>query len=65
MRKHDSSSSFQFVLDFLGCGRLSVKDLLRDGDSPWEKTVLLENVASGEIVLNITLTLSKSALLLE
>ena len=50
--------------DFLGCGRVSLKDLLRVKDSPWEKTVLLENVSSGEITLKIALTLNKSNLLL-
>lgn len=50
--------------DFLGCGCVSLKDLLRDKDSPWEKTMLLENVASGEVSLKIALTLNKSNLLL-
>lgn len=51
--------------DFLGCGQVSLKDLLGRGEeSPWEKVVLLENVASGEITLKIALTLNKSDLLL-
>ena len=53
-----------FYPDFLGCGRVSLKDLLSIKDSPWEKTVLLENVNSGEISLKIELTLKSSNLLL-
>ena len=52
------------LIDFLGSGRVSLKDLLRDKDSPWEKTVLLENATSGEIYLKISLTINKSDLLL-
>ena len=51
-------------LDFLGSGRISLKDLLGVKDSPWEKTVLLEGVASGEVTLKIALTLNESDLLL-
>lgn len=50
--------------DFLGCGRLALKDLLQEGDSPWTKQVLLEDVQSGEIELILELTLNKSDLLL-
>lgn len=51
--------------DFLGSGQVSLKDLLGRGDvSPWDKVVLLENVASGEVALKIALTLNKSDLLL-
>lgn len=50
--------------DFLGCGRIALKDLLQEGDSPWAKQVLLEDVQSGEIDLILELTLNKSDLLL-
>lgn len=55
---------YVYMIDFLGTGLVSLKDLLRDKDSPWEKTVLLENAASGEIYLKISLTINKSDLLL-
>jgi hypothetical protein len=50
--------------DFLGCGRVVLKDLLQEGDSPWRKQVLLEDVSRGELELVIELTLNKSDLLL-
>ena len=50
--------------DFLGCTKLSLKDLLRSGDSPWNKRLLLEEVSNGEIELAIELELKKSGLLL-
>lgn len=52
------------TLDFLGSAKLSVKDLFRDGDSPWTKRLLLEDVKNGEIELKIELILNKSDLLL-
>ena len=51
--------------DFLGCAKLTLKDLLKDGDSPWTKRLLLEDVASGEIELKIDLTINKKNLLLQ
>ena len=51
--------------DFLGCAKLTLKDLLKDGDSPWTKRQLLEDVASGEIELKIDLTINKKNLLLQ
>ena len=50
--------------DFLGCAKLSLKGLFRDGDSPWTKRLLLEDVKNGEIELKIELILNKSDLLL-
>jgi hypothetical protein len=50
--------------DFLGAGRVILKDLLQEGDSPWRKQVLLEDVAKGEVELVLELTLNKSDLLL-
>ena len=41
-----------------------LKDLLQEGDSPWHKQVLLEDVSRGELELVIELTLNKSDLLL-
>ena len=41
-----------------------LKDLLQEGDSPWRKQVLLEDVSRGELELVIELTLNKSDLLL-
>ena len=52
------------VPDFLGCAKLTLKDLFRDGDSPWTKRLLLEDVKNGEIELKIELNLNKSDLLL-
>ena len=43
--------------DFLGCGRVVLKELLKEGDSPWKKQVLLEDVSSGEVDLVLELTL--------
>ena len=53
-----------FDLDFLGCCRVALKDLLKEGDSPWQKQLLLEDVQKGELELIIELTLNKSDLLL-
>ena len=50
--------------DFLGCGRIALKDLLKEGDSPWHKQLLLEDVSCGEVELILELTLNKSDLLL-
>ena len=50
--------------DFLGSARLTLKDLLRDGDSPWSKRMLLVDVANGEIELKIDLKMNKKNLLL-
>lgn len=52
------------LLDFLGTTKLALKDLLRDGDCPWTKRMLLEDVSNGEIELKIELQLNKSDLLL-
>ena len=58
-------SFFLFHADFLGCARLTLKELFKDGDSPWTKRLLLEDVASGEIELKIELTINKKNLLLQ
>ena len=50
--------------DFLGEAKLSIRDLLRDGDSPWTKRLLLEGVPNGEIELRIALELNEKDLLL-
>ena len=60
----DKNKSSLFDVDFLGCGRILLKDLLNEGDSPWRKQVLLEDVSSGEVELVLELTLNKSDLLL-
>ena len=52
------------LTDFLGCCRVALKDLLQEGDSPWQKQLLLEDVQKGELELVIELTLNKSDLLL-
>jgi len=51
-------------IDFLGCTKLALKDLLSGGDCPWTKRLLLEDVKKGEIELKIELELNKSDLLL-
>ena len=56
---HDAST-----LDFLGSTKVTLKDLLSSGDSPWTKRLLLEDVKKGEIELRIELELNKSDLLL-
>ena len=52
------------TLDFLGSTKVTLKDLLNSGDSPWTKRLLLEDVKKGEIELRIELELNKSDLLL-
>ena len=52
------------ALDFLGSTKLTLKDLLSSGDSPWTKRLLLEDVKKGEIELRFELELNKSDLLL-
>ena len=52
------------TLDFLGSTKVTLKDLLSSGDSPWTKRLLLEDVKKGEIELRIELELNKSDLLL-
>lgn len=55
---------FLSALDFLGSTKLTLKDLLSSGDSPWTKRLLLEDVKKGEIELRFELELNKSDLLL-
>ena len=39
--------------DFLGCAKLSLKELREEGPGPWKKRLLLEDVAKGELELKI------------
>ena len=59
-----SSSCSSHSLDFLGSTKVTLKDLLSSGDSPWTKRLLLEDVKKGEIELRFELELNKSDLLL-
>ena len=64
MHTHAHAHTHTHTPDFLGSIKLAIKQLLRDGDSPWTKRLLLEDVSNGEIELKIELELNKSDLLL-
>ena len=46
------------LLDFLGCAKLSLKELREESgnNGPWTKRILLEDVPKGELALRVTYT---------
>ena len=44
------------LIDFLGCAKLSLKQLRDEGgnNGPWTKSLLLEDVPKGELALRVT-----------
>ena len=55
-------SFFSFsLIDFLGCAKLSLKQLRDEGgnNGPWTKSLLLEDVPKGELALRVTYQLMR------
>ena len=46
------------LVDFLGCAKLSLKELREESgnNGPWTKRILLEDVPKGELALRVTYT---------
>lgn len=49
---------FVFLLDFLGRTEVSLANLVSHGKGPWHERLLLHEVETGEVVVNIELQLS-------